>query len=67
MSHGVGDFVRALGADTDLTKTLGQLSEEYGESVDRIVDALDTLKMLHFGIAGRPVTYIEVKEKGAPP
>ncbi len=50
-------LVRALEAEPDLTKTLGQLALEHQVSVERISDALDTIKML----AGQP-TYIEVRK-----
>jgi hypothetical protein len=48
------ELVDALGRDDEVT--LGELSRQWGEPVQRIGDAIDAVKVLH----GEP-SYIEVR------
>lgn len=57
-------FARELHADESIRgeTTMGEIAERYGESVDRVFDALEMMKVLELtgAIASEPLTYISV-------
>lgn len=52
MRRAIEQLAFLLSKDKDETKTLGQLSAEFDEPTERIMDALDVIKIVN----GKPTT-----------
>lgn len=60
-------LVRQLIRDKDLNKTLGEVARKYGETTERITDALETIKLLEaLSESATPLPLLMVLDSSAP-